>query len=71
MFPTLPDVVAALQAGPLDAFDSPLGRLLVTIVLLAVAITVGRVVLNVAWRILVVVGMVVALLFVASVVGVF
>lgn len=42
---------------------SPLGRLLVAIVVLAVVVLVGRVLLSVAWKILVVAAVVVGVLY--------
>jgi hypothetical protein len=47
----------------------PLQNLLVAIVALAVIVLVGRFVLHVAWKLLVVAGVVVGLLYVLSLVG--
>ncbi|QDX40599.1 hypothetical protein [Salarchaeum sp. JOR-1] len=48
---------------------SPLGTLLVAIVALLVIVLVGRVLLSVAWKLLLVAGVVVAALYALSVLG--
>jgi hypothetical protein len=47
-------------------FETQLGRLLVAIAVLAAVVLVGRVLLSVAWKILVVAGVVVAALYALS-----
>ena len=49
--------------------STQLGQLLVAIVVLAVIVLVGRFVLHVAWRLLVIAGIVVALLYVLTALG--
>lgn len=49
--------------GPPGLFATPLGRLLVAIVVLAALVLVARVVLAVAWKLLVLAALVVAVLF--------
>jgi len=64
MYAQLPAALFQLQALP----DSPLGKLLVAIVALAVIVLVGRVVLSVAWKLLLIAGVVVAALYAVSLV---
>ncbi|MGB9987404.1 hypothetical protein [Salarchaeum japonicum] len=59
-------LAAALAAMGLG---SPLGNLLVAIVALLVIVLVGRFLLSVAWKLLLVAGIVVAALYVLSVLG--
>jgi len=59
MYGTLP--LAVLQLGGL--LDSQLGQLLAAIVALIVIVLVGRIVLSVAWKLLMVAGVVVAALY--------
>jgi hypothetical protein len=62
MLPTIP--LALLQVPGI--LNSPLGKLFGAIVALLVIITVGRVVLSVAWKLLVVAGIGVGALYVVS-----
>ena len=64
MYAQLPAALLQLQALP----NSPLGKLLVAIVALAVIVLVGRIVLSVAWKMLMVAGIVVAALYAISMV---
>ncbi|WP_135535732.1 hypothetical protein [Halostella pelagica] len=64
MLSTLP--LALLQVP--GVLNSPLGTLFAAIVALLVIITVGRVVLSVAWKLLVVAGIGVGVLYAASLV---
>ena len=64
MYAQLPAVLFQLQTLP----DSPLGKLLVAIVALAVIVLVGRVVLSIAWKMLLIAGVVVAALYAISMV---
>ena len=48
--------------------NTPLGKLLVAIVALAVIVLVGRIVLSVAWKMLMIAGIVVAALYAISMV---
>ncbi|WP_138797990.1 hypothetical protein [Halostella sp. PRR32] len=64
MLSTLP--LALLQVP--GVLNSPLGKLFAAIVALLVIITVGRVVLSVAWKLLVVAGIGVGVLYAASLV---
>ncbi|GAA0646873.1 hypothetical protein [Salarchaeum japonicum] len=58
-----PALLAAMGVG------SPLGNLLVAIVALLVIVLVGRFLLSVAWKLLLVAGVVVAALYVLSILG--
>ncbi|PSQ26177.1 hypothetical protein BRD03_10845 [Halobacteriales archaeon QS_9_68_17] len=64
MYAQLSAALFQLQALP----DSPLGKLLVAIVALAVVVLVGRVVLSIAWKLLLIAGVVVAALYAVSLV---
>jgi low affinity Fe/Cu permease len=64
MYAHLPAALFQLQALP----NSPLGKLLVAIVALAVIVLVGRVVLSVAWKLLLIAGVAVAALYAVSLV---
>jgi low affinity Fe/Cu permease len=64
MYAQLPAALFQLQALP----NSPLGKLLVAIVALAVIVLVGRVVLSVAWKLLLIAGVAVAALYAVSLV---
>lgn len=64
MYAQLPAALFQLQALP----NSPLGKLLVAIVALAVIVLVGRIVLSVAWKMLMIAGVVVAALYAISMV---
>ncbi|WP_121822518.1 hypothetical protein [Halostella salina] len=64
MYSTFP--LALLQLGGL--LDSQLGQLLAAIVALIVIVLVGRIVLSIAWKLLMVAGVVVAALYGASLV---
>lgn len=64
MYAQLSAALFQLQALP----DSPLGKLLVAIVALAVIVLVGRVVLSIAWKLLLIAGVVVAALYAVSLV---
>lgn len=60
---------AALRAGPAEfVTGTPLGKLLVALVVLALVLFVGRFVLGVAWKLLRIAIVVVALLWLLSVV---
>ena len=54
----------ALQPGILN---TPLGRILAAIVVMGIIIFVGRLVLRVAWRLVTIAAVIVALLFLASI----
>ena len=59
-----------LQAGPLASLlADPMGQLLVGLVVLAVVVLVGRFVLAVAWKLLVVAAVVVAAVYALGVFG--
>jgi hypothetical protein len=58
--------LVALQFGGL--LGGPLGQLLLALVAIALVLLVGRVVLNVAWRLVTIAVVVVALLWLASLV---
>jgi hypothetical protein len=63
-------MTAPLQAGPLDSLlADPMGQLLVGLVVLAVVVLVGRFVLAVAWKLIVVAAVVVAAVSAVGVVG--
>ncbi|NHN47285.1 hypothetical protein G9464_06695 [Halostella sp. JP-L12] len=64
MYAQLP---AALLQLP-GVANSPLGKLLVAIVALAVIVLVGRIVLSIAWKLLLIAGVVVAALYAVSLV---
>ena len=64
MYAQLPAALFQLQALP----NTPLGKLLVAIVALAVIVLVGRIVLSVAWKMLLIAGVVVAALYAVSMV---
>lgn len=68
MFAALPALPALLAAMPLqlDAFNSTLGRLLLAVVVIGVVVFVGRFVLSVAWKLVVVAAVVVGALWVVS-----
>jgi hypothetical protein len=57
--------LVALQFG--GFLDGPLGQLLLALVAVALVLLVGRVLLNVAWRLVTIAVVVVALLWLASV----
>lgn len=64
---------ALLAADPLvvpGLFASPLGRLVVAMVLIAVIILVGKVILNIAWRLLMIAAIVVATWYILTIVGI-
>lgn len=61
----LASVVGVLLVDSLLA--DPLGRLLVAVVLLGVIVLIGRIVLHVAWRLLVIAAIVIGVLYLASV----
>lgn len=54
----------ALQLGILN---TPLGRILAAIVVIGIVILVGRLVLRVAWRLVTIAAVIVAILFLASI----
>lgn len=58
-------ILTVLQLGPLGSPPA----LLIGLVLLAVVVLVGRVVLAVAWRLVIIAAIVVALLWILSVLG--
>lgn len=64
MYAQLSAALFQLQALP----DSPLAKFLVAIVALAVVVLVGRVVLSIAWKLLLIAGVVVAALYAVSLV---
>lgn len=57
------DALLALQLGLLN---TPLGRILAAIVVIGIVILIGRIVLRVAWRLVTIAAVVVAVLFLAS-----
>lgn len=57
-------LVDPLQFGPV--FATPLGKLFVAIVAIAVVVLVGRLVLRVAWRLVTIAALIVGLLLVVS-----
>ena len=57
------DLLVALQ---LELLNSPLGRILAAIIVIGVVVLVGRIVLRVAWRLVTIAAVIVALLFLAS-----
>ncbi|MFB6136088.1 MAG: hypothetical protein ABEJ04_04965 [Halobacteriaceae archaeon] len=59
--------VLPLQSGPF--LGTPLGKLLVAIVALAVIVFVGRLLLNLAWKLLLIAGVVVGVLYLVSLVA--
>lgn len=59
---------APLQAVP-GLFETPLGKLLVALVVVAVVLFVGRYVMNMAWKVLKLAIVAVAVLWLASVVA--
>jgi hypothetical protein len=54
----------ALQLGVLN---TPLGRILAAIVVIGIVILIGRLVLRVAWRLVTIAAVIVAILFLASI----
>lgn len=54
-----PLIVDALLA--IDGLGSPVGRLLIAIVAIAIIIIVGKIVLNIAWRILTIAAVIVGI----------
>lgn len=65
MFSTLPAVLPVLlQLG--GVLDSPLGELLTAIVAIALVILVGRVALRIAWRLVTIAAVVVAVAFLVT-----
>lgn len=61
---------ALVDPAPLALLSTPLGRLLVAIVVLAGVVLVGRILLNLAWKLLIVAGVVVGILYLLSLVGI-
>ena len=66
-----PNLAAAVGTLPLQpSFTStPLGQVLVALVAIAIVIVIGRVVLAIAWKLVTIAAVVVALLFVLSTSG--
>lgn len=65
--------LASLSVHPLGVpglFATPLGRLVVAIVVIAVIILVGKFILNIAWRILTIAAVVVAAWWLLTVLGI-
>jgi len=52
-----------------DVMQTPMGRLLVGLLVLAVVILVGRIVLRIAWKLVILAAVVVGVLYVLSVVS--
>lgn len=66
MLPTTVPLVIDTLLG-LFGIGSPVGRLLVAIVAIGIIIIVGKIVLNIAWRILTIAAVIVGLWYVLSV----
>ncbi len=60
------DMLDALLALQLELLTSPFGRILAAIVAIGVVILVGRIVLRIAWRLVTIAAIVVAILFLVS-----
>lgn len=68
MVATLPALPALLAAMPLqlEALNSTLGRLLLAVIAIGVIVFVGRFVLSIAWKLVVVAAVVIGALWVVS-----
>lgn len=60
-------MLTPLLALQLEILNTPFGRILAAIVVVGIVILVGRLVLRVAWRLVTIAAVIVALLFLASI----
>lgn len=69
---TILGILAILQAVPFlqaGLFATPIGQLLVVLVGIAVVILIGRLVLRIAWRLVTIAAVIVAIALVLSMIG--
>jgi len=69
--PTLATLVALLSQAPLQGPlpEGLLGQAIIAIVAIAIVVVVGRIVLSIAWKLVIIASVVVGLLWLLSVVG--